>query len=199
MNKFLCLLITFLASPSVFAHGDHTNSFFEAAIHPFMGWDHLLAMLMVGITAHHQMRKKAVTYSAGIQSALIFPITFMSSMTVGLVIALNSFSFGAPYENVVLLSVFVMSLIVIKPDLLRSVPFLVGCISIFGLAHGLAHGSELGGNGTMLTLGMLTGTGLLHGAGFLFGYRLAHKPWVLKGAGVLGLAASALSIGGVLS
>ncbi len=198
MNKFFCLLITFLASPSVFAHGGHTNSFFTAAIHPFMGWDHLLAMLMIGITAHHQMRKTAVTCSAGIQSALIFPITFMSSMTVGLVIALNSFTW-APYENVVLLSVFVISLIVIKPDLLRSVPFLVGCISIFGLAHGLAHGSELGGNGTMLTLGMLTGTGLLHGAGFLFGYRLAHKPWALKGAGVLGVAASALSIGGVLS
>lgn len=199
MNKFFCVLITFLASPAVFAHGDHTNSFFGAAIHPFMGWDHLLAMLMVGITAHHQMRKTAVTFGAGIQAALIFPITFMSSMTLGLIIALNSSIFGAPFENVVLLSVFVMSSIVVKPDLLRSVPFLVGCISIFGLAHGLAHGSELDGNVTMLTLGMLTGTGLLHGAGFLFGYRLAHKPWALKGAGVLGIAASALSVGGVLS
>jgi urease accessory protein len=192
MNKFLCLLVTLSASPSTFAHSGHADSFFGAAFHPLMGWDHLLAMFMVGIVAYHQMRRGAVTHSAGAQSGLIIPLSFMSSMTIGLIIAPSSPMSDLPFESVVLLSVFVMSWMVVKPELLRGLPVVLGCISIFGFAHGLAHGSELGGNAIMLTLGMLTGTGLLHGAGFLVGYRLAHRPWTLKGVGVLGVAASAL-------
>lgn len=200
--KNLFLGIVFLvSSPLAYGHTGHASSFFEASIHPILGWDHLLAMFMVGIVAYHRTRQKSVADKSGARSALLFPLSFMSAMTVGFIIALNSTVSNVLFENGVLLSVFVMSLMVLRLNVLRRFPFIfiLGFIVIFGVAHGLAHGVELEGNEILLALGMLVGTSLLHGAGFLFGYRLAHRPLAYKSAGVIGIAASALSMGGVLS
>jgi urease accessory protein len=199
MNKFLFVLGLLASSPLAFAHIGHTDGFFEATIHPVLGWDHLLAMFMVGIVAHDRMQQKAAPHQFGAKSALIFPFSFMFAMAVGLMVSLNSTVSMTLFESVVLLSVFVTSLMVVKQNFLRDCAAMLGFILTFGFAHGVVHGTELRGDAIPLVMGMLIGTGLLHGAGFLFGYRLAHRPWAYKGAGLVGIVASAFSAIGALS
>lgn len=199
MKNIFFGIVFLVSSPLAYAHSGYTSSLFEAAMHPILGWDHLLAMFMVGIVAYHRMQKNEVAHQSRAKSALTFPLSFMSAMTVGLIVALNSTVSSFFFENVVLLSLFVMGLMVVKQDLLRDLFVKVSLVLIFGFAHGVVHGAELQGDASPLALGMLIGTGLLHGAGFLFAFRLAYRPWACKSAGVVGIIASGFSVVGAFS
>ena len=67
-----------LVSPGVaLAHPGHDAGFFSALLHPFIGWDHLLAAIAVGIWGAR----------FGARSMWLMPIVFVGAMLAGMALA----------------------------------------------------------------------------------------------------------------
>ena len=66
--KIFLYVFTFFFSTSVLAHPGHADTFMNAILHPFLGWDHLLTMLIVGVMASILSPKKGI----------VLPILFVS-------------------------------------------------------------------------------------------------------------------------
>lgn len=149
--------------------------------HPFLGPDHLLAMVAVGI------------WGAFLGRPLVWllPIVFPMMMAVGAVLGI----FGVPMlpvENGIALSLIVLGG-AIALALRAPVWVAVGLISFFALFHGYAHGVELpfALDPQPYIIGFVAATGLLHVAGIALGL-LRKRPvgtLVLRGmGGMIGLA-----------
>lgn len=141
------------------AHPGHVghHGFMDGVTHP-LGWDHLLAMVAVGLLA----------VRFGGKALWIMPAAFLGSMIGGGLL----FHFGVPLpqvENGILASVLVLGLLVV---LSSKVPMAVGAVlvGVFALFHGYAHISE-GEIGTYAA-GFLLSTALLHAAGIVLGVAL---------------------------
>src|SRR2546425_338980 len=150
----------FLLFPSM-AHG-HTagasvNGWHDGFNHPLHGWDHLLAMLAVGLWAAQQ-RGRAVW---------LIPLTFVGVMSVGGIVGATGMSLPG-VELAISLSVVVFVALVSRCVQLRPglSAMLVGFFAFF---HGFAHGAEVPGSASLLTfgLGFVLATVLLHGAGLV--------------------------------
>lgn len=133
------------------AHEGHGESGFASGFaHPWMGWDHLVAMLAVGLLA---MR-------VGGRVAWALPAAFVVSLAGGA--ALGHAGLALPIqEHLVAASVIGLGLILaLAAPLAWATPIIFAA----GLVHGLAHGGELSANGTTL-IGMVLASAVLHGLG----------------------------------
>lgn len=175
MKTFLSLLLAALAatlSTSLLAHTGHGTAAGLGAgfIHPFLGLDHLLAMVAVGIWAAQ----------SGKQAAWSLPVTFVALMALGGTLGL--IGLGMPLvEYGILLSVIVLgALIATASRFSKPVNFLL--VGGFALFHGFAHGAEipLAASAVLYVVGFLAGTALLHLAGVL-----AARGIAAFGSGVL--------------
>ena len=181
-RKFVIGCGFFALSSAAFAHPGHATGFWDAFMHPILGWDHLLAMFIVGMLA--------VRYSGW--SALILPSLFVGALMVATTsVAALHIHLGEAVEVLVLLSVVLLGvLLAFRRDLgLPAMSFLVVCA---GAVHGAVHGAELGMTGAAALCGLALATCFLH----VFGYLLArasqnHAIWLSRG---IGLIASALGI-----
>jgi len=150
--------------------------------HPWSGWDHILAMVAVGVWG----------VQLGQPAIWLLPVTFPVIMSVGGFLGL----IGCPLPGTEIgigLSALLLGLMVAteaRPPLWVAV-LMVG---MFGLYHGHAHGTELPSNESGLTysIGFVIATGCLHGVGITFG--LVHH-WK-AGAVALRVAGVAISLGG---
>ncbi|MEW5892856.1 MAG: HupE/UreJ family protein [Pseudomonadota bacterium] len=136
-------------------------SLFTGFAHPFLGADHLLAMLMVGLWAAQQQ---------GWQRALP-PLVFVGFMALGSGLAYLGLTLPA-LETGIALSVLALGLFAAFAVRL---PALVSLVVIAGFAvlHGHAHGIELPLASSAAYLpGYLAATALLHGIGYAFASRL---------------------------
>ena len=195
MQKLAVGLLAALLSPLAVAHDGHSHNLIQAAIHPFFGWDHLFAMVMVGMTAHQVMLHRHPNPKASLStSPLAFPVAFMLLTACGLLMAQHGQLSVVPYEAMIVLSVFALGLTLIKPVTLRYNKVMLLLIGVFGFSHGYAHGAELGGSSTELISGMLLGTGLLHTIGFLFSRQVANHQWANRGIGISAVIASGLAV-----
>lgn len=166
----------------------HTGSgalggFQSGFLHPILGFDHLLAMLLVGIWGAQM----------GGRNVWMLPVVFP------LVMAAGGFAGAAGFplpgvETVIALSVIGLGLAVAfaakPPEWAAAV--LVGIFAVF---HGYAHGMELpeAADGVAYGIGFVLATGLIHLAGIGFG--LAVIP---RQQGRLARAAgAAMSLAGV--
>ncbi len=143
---------------------DHAAGFSHGFAHPFGGFDHLLAMVMVGMLAA-QLGGRAV---------VALPATFLALMAAGG--ALGLAGLGMPFvETGIGLSVLALgaALAFAVRAPLAAAALVVGGFAIF---HGFAHGAELpdGAGGLAYAAGFLVATGLLHGAGVALGLGLAR-------------------------
>jgi urease accessory protein len=175
MKTLLTLLS--LSAAAAQAHSGHADTFSAAFMHPLLGWDHLLAAVLIGILA---WQKKAVS----------LPAVFVASMLLAaLASPLLSPVLAAPQaELMVQASLIVLALMVfISPHLNRATLLLTALM--LGAAHGYLHGSEMGaGLPISALLGLAIATALLHGAGYLAVRGHLHLPKALAlGAGLLGL------------
>lgn len=174
-----------LASPAAFAHVGHddTHGFISGFSHPFSGWDHVLAMVAVGIWAA-QLGQRAVW-----ALPLAFPLLMVLGGMAGVA------ELGLPgIEAGIALSSIVLGVLVLANVQMQVVlaAVLVGALALF---HGYAHGTELpaSANGLHYGMGFVLGTLLLHVTGILLG--LLHKTsagsLVLRamGAGIAGTGA----------
>jgi urease accessory protein len=165
--KYLLLLAIFLfvsIPSSLFAHDGHSvaNSFSYGLLHPFLGLDHLLAMVAIGLWA----------VQTGGKATWIIPISFLSMMILGGALGVMAISLPQ-VENIILVSVVVLGLLVTTAS---KAPLFVSAIigGAFAIFHGHAHGSEMasGSSATLYSLGFALSTAFLLAIGVFTGSSL---------------------------
>lgn len=149
------------------AHTGHgvgdSHGFVDGLTHPFLGADHLLAMLLVGAWSVLHARR-----------IWLAPLTFVALLTLGALFGQNGFSVPA-LEPLIAASVLILGLMLTRPRQL-GLPSALAVIGGFALFHGMAHGSELSANSQVLG-GIVLGSAVLHAIGMRFAQRvLAHRP-----------------------
>ena len=150
--------------------------------HPFVGLDHLLAMIAVGIWAG-QLGGRAVW---------LIPLTFVSVMAAAATLA--SFGLLLPLmEPAIACSVLVLGLLIAGSVRL---PTSVGAllVSLFAVFHGYAHGLELpqAASPILYGAGFVLATALLHGIGIGFARNSRQHKMLQRIAGYSLIAASGL-------
>jgi urease accessory protein len=151
------------AAQPVLAHGLLPGKgFVTGVVHPIGGWDHLLAMVAVGI----------ISAKAGARAIWSIPLTFVCSMAVGYAAGLGSITI--PWtEWGILLSVVVLGLQVALPQRHErgQLGSLYGGVILFGFCHGYAHGVEWPQQASTFwfSVGFLVATAGLHGIGVVLG------------------------------
>ncbi len=144
----------------VYAHQAGAGGGFVAGVtHPVLGFDHLLAMLSVGILSA-QMGGRAIW---------TVPATFVSVMLVGGILGIQ----GVPFFSIELgITISVLALgISIASE--RKFPTLLAMLFVgfFAIFHGYAHGDEIPYlvEPVYYALGFVTGTAGIHIAGVIVG------------------------------
>jgi urease accessory protein len=175
----MMLWISLLAAPV--AHISPTGTAIDGFLHPLLGFDHLLAMITVGL----------LSAQIGGRAIWTVPATFVTVMAVSGVLG---------YLNMPLLYVeygIAISVILLGASLLanRRIPEVVAIVlvALFSVFHGHAHGAELHNARTVIdvvayVLGFMTATAGLHVIGALLGYvalRNYQGIRVLRYSGVL--------------
>jgi urease accessory protein len=173
-----------LAHEGAGAVGGFTSGFF----HPIFGWDHVVAMVAVGLRG---------TF-LGMPAIWLLPVVFPLVMAFGG--ALGVIDVPIPgIETGIAASALVLGLLV---AFAVRAPLGVAAVvvGVFAIFHGHAHGTELPEAANPLTyaIGFVIATGLLHLLGIAFGL-LAHWPAgrvaVRVGGGGIALAGVAFLVG----
>jgi urease accessory protein len=175
----LLLLLPLAAVPLAQAHPGHGIHSFSAGLqHPLSGYDHLLAMIAVGLWA----------VQLGGRARWALPLTFVSAMVLGAMAGISGFALPG-VDRWILASVFALGLLIAGAAKLPLGAGL-GLVALAGAFHGLAHGAEmpLSANSLHFLAGMIVTTALLHAAGVGLGLA-AQKRRVallrLAGAGIV--------------
>jgi len=177
------LLLTAGCSAAM-AHPGHTDGFLSAAAHPWLGWDHLLAMVLVGVLA--------AGYSG--LKGLALPVAFVASLAAAAAWAsLGGGEAFVPYvESAILASLLVLGALVAAGRQF-SLPLLAALVGVLGFSHGFAHGLELSAGQGLALVGMALSTAVLHAAGYALSRGLGDRfAWTLRALGLtVGLAGMA--------
>ena len=148
--------------------------------HPVSGWDHILAMVAVGLWGAQ----------LGMPAIWVLPVAFPMMMAFGGMLGLM----GTPLPGVeigIAVSGVVLGALVLGA-VRMPLAAAVFVVAFFAVFHGHAHGTELqaGQNALLYSLGFVISTGLLHATGIGIGliqrWKLGRK--LLRGAGGLVLA-----------
>ena len=165
-NKFFrsfIMALLFASIPGVAYAHDGTNlalgGFLSGMVHPVLGYDHLLAMLSVGI----------LSAQIGGRAIWTVPATFVSVMALGGLLGLVDIGLTVT-ELGIAISLVILGLVIAAE---RRISILVAMIGVgfFAIFHGYAHGSEVPDTAEPLlyALGFLLGTALIHIAGVVIG------------------------------
>jgi urease accessory protein len=154
--KRTALLATLFALASDMPAFAHTGAGVASGfVHPFLGADHLIAMLAVG----------AWGAMLGGRAIWAVPAAFVSAMTLGGALAIAGI--GLPFVEI---AIFASMLVLGGFVLLRvRMPVSAGMtvVGLFALAHGHAHGAELplAANAWIYGFGFVSATALIHALG----------------------------------
>jgi len=180
------VLLAALAAPSrAWAHVQtgEVGGFVSGFHHPISGWDHVLAMVAVGLWGSQ----------LGAPAMWLLPVTFPMVMALGgmmglLGIPLPGVEFGIAFSAIVLGA---MVLAEKRPSLWVAAVV----VGIFAIFHGHAHGTELpaGQSGLLYSMGFVIATGCLHGVGI--GIGLIHR-WA-AGRVILRVAGATVAVAGI--
>ncbi len=154
MLRRTLLISLLMASGTAFAHpGDHAGGLMHGFAHPFLGLDHLLAMVIVGVWAARTA-----------QRVWLLPAVFVCFMAIGAAFGQLPLPFVEP---MILLSVLCFGLATILAK--RLSPWIgVPMVAVFALYHGHAHFTEMPDTSTPgYLVGMLLATASLHLAGVI--------------------------------
>ena len=178
----LLAYVTILPVAEAHTFGSQGASLIAGLTHPFVGLDHLLAMIAVGIWAG-QLGGRAVW---------LIPLTFVSVMAAAATLA--SFGLLLPLmEPAIACSVLVLGLLIAgSVRLPTSVGVLL--VSLFAVFHGYAHGLELpqAASPILYGAGFVLATALLHGIGIGFARNSSQHKMLQRIAGYSLIAASGL-------
>lgn len=164
---------------SAWAHAQvgKASGFLTGFLHPISGWDHVLAMISVGVWGAQ----------LGAPAMWLLPVAFPMVMALGGTMGL----LGIPLPGTELgiaLSAIVLGAMVLaeaRPPLWVA----AAVVAIFAVFHGHAHGTELpaGEDGLLYSAGFVVATGCLHGVGIAIGlvHRWASGRLALRAAGAI--------------
>jgi len=176
MKRVLLSLVLF--APSLLnAHtgAGPADGFSHGFAHPWGGWDHLLAMLAVGLWASQ----------LGGRALWSVPCAFVGVMALGGLLGMAQLALPG-IELGILASVLVLGVLVAAAARL---PLAVSAsiVGIFALFHGLAHGLEMpaGSSGAGYALGFVLATLLVHALGLALGlgFQRLAQPGLVRLAG----------------
>ncbi len=167
-------------SGAAFAHedvGGISGGFVSGLIHPVVGWDHVAAMVAVGLWGAF----------LGMPAIWVLPVVFPLVMALGGVAGLVGLPLPA-VETGIAVSAIVLGLAVafkVRPPLWVAGVIVAG----FAIFHGYAHGAELpeAANPIAYSAGFMIATGLLHLAGIGLGHlvRWSAGKWLVQAVGAL--------------
>ncbi|GGB43222.1 protein hupE [Oceanisphaera marina] len=160
-------------------HGEHSLT--SGFMHPLLGWDHLLAMVAVGM----------LMVANRDRSAWQLPLAFIGFMLLGAIAGIGGLALPG-VEIGIVFSLLVLGMM-LATGRSGHVMLATGLCALFGLFHGNAHGLELPANNSAISYiaGFLLATGLLHGAGWLTAARI--KSTLIKGSGAIIVGAGLLA------
>jgi len=184
MTKAFSALLAILLLPGLAQA--HTfkgeTGFLSGVFHPVLGFDHLLAMLCVGI----------ISAQIGGRAIWTVPLTFVTVMGLGGFLGMQ----GIPIPGVeygIALSVLILGLAVARGRRINPVTALIG-VAFFAIFHGHAHGAEMPemADPVIFSVGFLLGTAAIHICGVgvgLVSARIKDGPQALRyvGAGIAGI------------
>lgn len=176
----IALTITLFSGVALAHTGGTVGGFTSGFSHPVLGWDHVVAMVAVGLWGAF----------LGMPALWILPVVFPLVMAFGGALGVA----GIPVPSVetgIAVSAIVLGLMVafaLRPPIWVAA-IIVGVFAIF---HGHAHGTELPEATSPITysLGFVVATGLLHLSGIAFGLLVRWpmgKIAVQAGGGVIAL------------
>jgi urease accessory protein len=160
LTVFFTTCLVFLALPALAHTGDgYGGGFIAGFTHPILGWDHVAAMVAVGLWGAF----------LGAPAIWILPVVFPLVMALGAAAGIAGLPLPA-VETGIALSAVVLGLMIVlaaRPPLWVAA-VIVGAFAIF---HGYAHGTELPTtvNAFAYAVGFVVSTGLLHLIGIAFG------------------------------
>jgi len=164
------------------------GGFSSGFMHPVLGWDHVIAMVAVGLWGAF----------LGNPAIWVLPVVFPLVMAFGGSLGVTGVPVPA-VETGIAVSAIVLGAMVafaVRPPIWIAA-VIVGAFAIF---HGHAHGTELPGaaNPLAYSLGFVIATGLLHISGIAFGM-ITHLPFgkivVRAGGSIIALAGAGFLTG----
>ncbi len=158
-------------------------------LHPLYGWDHLVAMVAVGLWG-------AVL---GAPAIWLLPVVFPVVMALGGALGIAGVALPAVEVGIALSGVVLGLLVAFAVRAPLWVAALI--VGLFAVFHGHAHGTELpaAADPVSYAVGFVIATGLLHLLGIAIGLVWA-RPWgtiAVRGAGVLVALVGAVFLTGV--
>lgn len=182
------MLFMFAGVASAHESGGIAGGFSSGFMHPVLGWDHVIAMVAVGLWGAF----------LGSPAIWVLPVVFPLVMAFGGALGVIGIPVPA-VETGIAVSAIVLGAMVafaVRPPIWVAA-VIVGAFAIF---HGHAHGTELPGaaNPLAYSLGFVIATGLLHISGIAFGM-MVHWPFgkivVRAGGSVIALAGAGFLAG----
>jgi urease accessory protein len=136
-----------------------SGGFLSGFTHPLFGWDHVVAMVAVGLWGAF-LRAPALW---------ILPIVFPLIMVLGGVLGILGVEVPAVETGIAASAVVLGLLVALSVRLPIAVAMLI--VAVFAIFHGHAHGTELPQAADPVTyaIGFVIATGLLHLIGIAFG------------------------------
>jgi urease accessory protein len=183
---FLTVAATALALAGV-AHAHESTGiaggFVSGFLHPILGWDHVVAMVAVGLWGAF----------LGSPAIWILPVVFPLVMALGGALGVMGVPIPAVETGIAASAVVLGAMVAIA----ARPPIWVAAVivGVFAIFHGHAHGTELPNAANPLTysIGFVVSTGLLHLSGIAFGL-LARWP---AGKMAVRAAGGAIALAGV--
>jgi urease accessory protein len=178
-------ILPFVAAPLVRAHPGHgLRSFATGFQHPLSGWDHLLAMVAVGLWAAQ----------LGGRARWALPLSFVGAMALGAAAGIAGFALLG-VDRWILASVFALGLAVACAARLP-LGVGLGLVALAGAVHGLAHGAEMpySASSVHFLTGMVMATTLLHAAGVSLGLAAQKRSVVLPRLAGASIAAAGVAL-----
>ena len=172
-----------VATPAL-AHTGHdaTAGFVHGFAHPIAGYDHILAMVAVGLWAAQ----------LGGSARWLLPVTFVLAMAAGGFLGVAGWPLPM-VEAGIIVSVIALGLAVARKARLPLVAS-TGAIALFAVFHGYAHGAEmpLDSSGLLYGVGFAMATALLHLSGLAAAALLARTKLLRPLGGLIAAAGIAL-------
>ena len=176
-----CALVLFAGTAGAHQAVGLAGGFVSGFMHPILGWDHVVAMVAVGLWGAF----------LGSPAIWILPVVFPLVMALGGALGVIGVPIPAVETGIAASAVVLGAMVAFaaRPPIWVAA-LIVGAFAIF---HGHAHGTELPNatNPIVYSLGFVIATGMLHLCGIAFGLLVrwpAGKVAVQAGGAAIALA-----------
>ena len=185
--KLTVFVLSFFILSPVIAHEANSlpyGPFLGGITHPVLGFDHLLAMVSVGM----------ISAQIGGRAIWTVPSTFVLVMFCGGLLGLNMGGLNG-YEIGIALSVLLLGGSLAADKTLNSI-FAMIAVGIFAIFHGYAHGEEIPtiAGPVPYIAGFMTGTIMLHITGLILADISTHYK---SGKIILRFAGAGIALAGL--